>query len=236
MNWKNFALGIYDQAEPANDEEQNLIAEATAHLKDVNEFKAFYNREQFGESPEHQIGFPLDNRLQEVLRLIRMQNAKTILDVGCRTGFLLFHMATRALLTYGRGVDINTSSIKTCNTVAERLNLTHKLSFTEAMFEDYTDDRAYDIGVMTDVLEHCISPETFLKKAREFTGKLVISVPVDCPNIPGRPNDWKHQEHVRVIDKDAAQKLFADTGWKAINYSSLTSYFLTDIYVLQQIG
>jgi predicted TPR repeat methyltransferase len=231
MNWKAFAMGDYANAQPASEEEVQKIQEASAHLLDVKKYAEFYNRDGYEVPPEFHQGFPLDNRLQRVLELLLENKCDSVLDVGCRVGLLLFHMATRGLLKYGKGVDINSSAIQLANDFKTKLNLSI-LDFEQVMFEEYKDPIKYDCIVMTDVLEHCISPEVFLERATQLTNKMIVSFPVDCPDLNRPPNDWKYQEHVRLLDKEHAGDLFKKTGWNVLSYSNLSCYFLIDVYLL----
>jgi len=237
LNWKAFSLGDYENACPATAEECQRITEATAHLRDIKEFVKFYNRTVYDLEgiPELNGKLVLDNRLQKIEDMVRYYGFKSLLDVGCRIGLLLFSLCHKKALERGTGLDVNLSVMdKVCNPYKQKMGFKN-LTFKSGLFEDYKDKESYDCVIMAEVLEHCISPEVFLERARKFSNRLIMSSPVDSPDVGSIPNSLPHQEHVHLLTRDRVQELIDRTQWGIIEYTNLTCYFSTDIYVLKRL-
>jgi Predicted methyltransferase (contains TPR repeat) len=234
MNWNAFTNGDFDNAQPETEDDRDMIRVATAHLLDLDEYKKFYNTHIHScPPPEFEKGFELDIRLQTIADIITTNNFRSVLDVGCRTGNLLFNLCVQKKVDRAMGLDINSTAIDMCRKYRSKLNLENMLDFSLSVFEEYVDDKKYDCVVMADVLEHCISPEAFLEKAHSFSNKLIISFPAD--NISGKVDEVKekvYREHVRLLTINKVDELLKKTHWKILGLLNLPCYFSIDVYLL----
>jgi 2-polyprenyl-3-methyl-5-hydroxy-6-metoxy-1,4-benzoquinol methylase len=235
MNWNAFTNGDFDNAQPETEDERDMIRVATAHLLDLEEYKKFYNTHIHScPPPEFERDFVLDTRLQTIADIITANNFRSVLDVGCRTGNLLFNLCAHRKVDRAMGLDINSTAIGLCQEYKLKLSL-DTLNFSNCIFEEYTDDEKYDCVIMADVLEHCISPEAFLERAHSFSNKLIISCPAD--NVSGKVDEVKekvYREHVRLLTINKVYELLKKTHWKILNLLNLSCYFTIDVYLLEE--
>jgi 2-polyprenyl-3-methyl-5-hydroxy-6-metoxy-1,4-benzoquinol methylase len=95
---------------------------------------------------------PVISPLEPIVRRIP-KNAQ-ILDVGCGTGILLRHLASRNQISKGVGFDLNPKAIETANSLAISSSINSKVNF-QVMPSSFSQIRGpFDGVVMVDVMHH----------------------------------------------------------------------------------
>lgn len=141
----------------------------------------------------------------------------TLLDVGCSTGTIIYHL--RALGWSVTGVDLNGESLA----VAKR----HGLDVRLGTIDELAEGRKYDVILFGDVIEHVPSPRRTLEKARSLLepgGLVVIEAPNAGSNLAGitlllsraTGASWVHSEapyHLWEFSETSMRALLARAGF-----------------------
>lgn len=78
----------------------------------------------------------------KILDINSLISNKTVLDIGCNSGFLLMQLSNN--YKYAEGIDINHTMIKIANTVKKRLKLSNVFFHNESI-ENFKCNRKYDV-------------------------------------------------------------------------------------------
>lgn len=112
-------------------------------------------------------------KLKAVLSQIESE-PKTILDVGCASGWFLSQLQQVFPQTKCIGVDVYSEAVKYGQKIYHRLTLKtadiHKLPFTH---------HAFDLTICTEVLEHVVNPSQVLREIKRVTkpnGEIIIEM------------------------------------------------------------
>ena len=134
----------------------------------------------------------------------------TVLDVGCSQGITSILLAREGMLVTGLDVEKQCIDFANEKLQMENDNVRKSLSFKLESFLSFeAPEHSFDTVIMTEVLEHILNVEDFLKKAQELTaldGRIIITVPFGI-------NDF--YDHKRTY-------YFADL------YALLKEYFLVE--------
>ena len=105
----------------------------------------------------------------------RINNGETVMDIGCGYGAVARSIAKAKELSTVYGIDVDPKKINQARSY-EKL---HNLFFIKGDAEKNLDYKA-DVVVLSNVLEHIISREEFLKNIRKSTNakKFLIRVPM----------------------------------------------------------
>ncbi len=155
---------------------------------------------------------------------------KTILDIGCATGYFLDRAKERGWETFG--VEISDYATQ------EAISRGHMVQLGK--FPDLMTDRKVDIITMWDVLEHVDDPRAYLKKAHSVlndSGYIAINT-VDIGSWWARliGKRWHlivPPEHIYYYTSDNLRMLLDQTGFDTIQITkigkkfSLTYFFMT---------
>jgi 2-polyprenyl-3-methyl-5-hydroxy-6-metoxy-1,4-benzoquinol methylase len=247
--WKLISLGAIEEVKQtvSSDrvEETQFLNKCISHLQSLDAFKKRYN---FGEdvdldfSPEHKNGFKvLDSRIKVLLDFIVKYNAKHVLDVGSRAGYLLFPGLNLGIIESAVGVEVETKFHLLCEKVKNYFDFKN-VEFYNQMFEEFQTDKRFDAIVMSEVLEHIIDPEFALSKAKALlnpSGIIIITVPVDRMPVTQNEIDialsWEQVEHVHLITQDKMKQMTFNVGLSIVEVLTLTGFFTVDIYVLRSV-
>lgn len=138
--------------------------------------------------------------LHDTLYLLAVDiEATSVCDFGCGTGGMLHELKKARPDITSWGYDL---SPKAVDYAREKYGV-------DATLQDFTkaEVRFPDIAVMTETMEHLVSPEEFLQKLRDGGVKwLVASVPLD------ETPDEHYEFHLWAWDKPAFADLFARMG------------------------
>jgi 2-polyprenyl-3-methyl-5-hydroxy-6-metoxy-1,4-benzoquinol methylase len=138
---------------------------------------------------------------------------KSALDVGIGYGFWANYLNEhRGIKT--DGLDIELGAVKYCNE-------TYKLDSLHQSFESFETDKKFDAIFMFDVLEHFVSPQDMLEKAKSMLndeGFIYIQV----PNVLGLKVPFGHglglPYHLWQFDHANIKKLFKKVNLEVVQY------------------
>ena len=246
--WVLLSLGAFDELrekiskEPGREEVLLFLEKCTSHLNSKEEFKKRYNFDVDKEiefPPEYFTGFPLDKRLEIILDLIKKYQAKDILDIGSRAGYLLFAARKNNDIDSGVGVDVDTSLINLSKKAAKLFGFID-LEFHNTLFEDFESNRKFDALIIADVLEHVIDPELFIQRSLKFvkdSGVLIISVPVNRLLVKDVEKEtimsWGQQEHVHLLKLDTLKNICTKVGYEFVEHQLYAGLWEIDISVFK---
>jgi len=122
----------------------------------------------------------------------RLVEGRTVLDVGCGTGYGCAILAERAKLVVG--VDYDLQALSYCRTNFPRENI--RYVHCDAMSLSFT--RRFDVAVSFQVIEHMVDVEGFLKQLRSVV-KVQGLILISTPNVPVKrrqvcDNPFHHNE------------------------------------------
>lgn len=242
--WRRLSLGDYDNL--IKEAEDNELIEyfelCRSHLHDQEEFKKKYRfktEEVYDFPKEYTDGFTIDNRLQAILNYIRKYNARDVLDIGSRAGFILFHALKHGFIDSATGVEIDTGFYNLCKRAIDHYDV-KGIELHNTLFEDFESDKKFDVVLMTDTLEHVIDPQVIFSKSKKFlkdTGIAIVSVPIDRPPIMEKEKivikESKTQEHVHLINLKDIIEIGTNAGFGLLEAQIITSFFKTQISVFK---
>ena len=112
-----------------------------------------------------------------------------VLDVGCSQGVVPIILARMGYAV--DGIDINPEAIAFANEqlAMEPADIQSKVTYTVADFGKFvpSKDRTYDVITMSEVLEHLVRPQDFIRKAFSILpekGRLIVTVPFGINDDP----------------------------------------------------
>lgn len=118
-----------------------------------------------------------------------------ILDIGSDSGYILHKCGG------GIGIDLSLLRVKASK------HWYPKLSFIHALAEHLPFREAFNTVIMTELLEHVLSPETVLAEALRVLkpeGKLIVTVPDEIHGV-----SHENPEHLRKFTKAELTKLLS---------------------------
>ncbi len=92
---------------------------------------------------------------------------KTVLDVGCGTGDLAVHTATRGAARVV-GIDVDRERLTVARAVAERLRVSN-VEFVQSSFHDWSTSEEFDYVVSYEALDHIPDTRATLQKMAALT-------------------------------------------------------------------
>ena len=167
-----------------------------------------------------------------VLRKIaKFKRSGKLLDIGCGPGFFLDQAKRQGWAVHG--VDLSQWS-KDHAKAHFNIDITQGL-LTDARFPD----RAFDVIVMNDVIEHLEDPKCVLKEIRRILkndGIIYISTP-DIQSFLSRLLSAKwwgiNKYHLYYFSKKTIEKLFDEVGFKPLRYSSYPRTFSLNYWAMR---
>ncbi len=105
------------------------------------------------------------------------KNVKRILDIGCGSGTISLHLASKGYNV--KGIDISKKAIKACKESAKSIGLKN-VEFEVSTFPDNIPKGKYDLVFFSEVIEHLPDDELALKKIHKLLnpgGVLFLSTP-----------------------------------------------------------
>jgi 2-polyprenyl-3-methyl-5-hydroxy-6-metoxy-1,4-benzoquinol methylase len=197
-----------------------------SHLRDIESYRAFYERQQrkpekyykFTRRLERKIRHWLGRDVRRVvegclrnpryLRLekdIREGNFHDILDLGCWEGHFAIALGCRNPSIRVTGLDIASTNIE----IANELNRFKNVRFGQGTAEDIGKlfpPESFDFVMLFEILEHVIDVERVLTAVLAVLkpgGKIAITV-------PAAEEEDHHDEHVRFFSDSLIQELFGN--------------------------
>src|SRR4051794_16981065 len=136
----------------------------------------------------------------------------SVVEIGCGDGALLAELAGRGFGGRLSGFDISSAAVDLARDRrvprVERLEVFDGGSLPVA-------DAAFDLGVLSHVLEHVPSPLPLLTEAARACKSLIVEVPLERNASGGRAAKRSSSTeigHVNALDRDAVRRLVADAG------------------------
>ena len=147
-----------------------------------------------------------------------LENAKSVLDLGCYRGELLSHFPNHLEKD---GVDIDQPSIEFA-----------RLNFPEANFycqdlEKFNTGKKYDLIIMLHVLEHLKNPLEVIKNihnAAHQNSYLIIEVPILENGFTNDVNGFFSAQHLTHFSRASLKNFFKKGGWEIIRLDEQTQY------------
>ena len=129
-----------------------------------------------------QLGEALENKTKQRIAWI-LKQAETyekILDIGCSQGIVSLLLGEKGKKV--KGIDIQPEAIEFAQGLLknEYAHVGERVEFECIDFMLYESDIKYDCIIITEILEHLVEPDKFLRKAASFLkhdGKMIVSVP-----------------------------------------------------------
>ena len=148
---------------------------------------------------------------------------RSVLDVGCATGYLAEALAAQGCTV--SGIEYDAEAAEQARPHLARLVVA---DLTAVRLADAFDGERFDVVVFGDVLEHLPDAEAVLRGARDVLadgGHVVISIPnvahgsVRLALLQGR---WQYTDtglldrtHIRFVTRESLHRLLADAGFVA---------------------
>jgi len=165
---------------------------------------------------------------------IRPRSTCDVLEIGCGDGINGFELAKLArqqetFLRY-RGIDVDADSLRRARQMAESLNLSDRITFSQENAENLAAaiGEPPDIVLLADVLEHLQAPEALLESLRPLFGsETVCLISVPTPNYERFFGASFHRRvgHVRSGYRlDELNQLLANVGGRLLAHRYSTGW------------
>jgi SAM-dependent methyltransferase len=136
----------------------------------------------------------------------------SVVEIGCGDGALLAELSARGFGESLSGFDISEAAVELARaravTRVARLDVFDGLSLPVA-------DRAFDLGILSHVLEHVPDPLPLLLESKRACSALIVEVPLERNASGGRASKREASDeigHVNALDRTAVRQLVADAG------------------------
>ena len=133
-----------------------------------------------------------------------------ILDVGCGDGALLTELRRRRFGQTLQGVEITEAAVRIAGERAE----IDSVQMYDGAHLDFP-DQAFDLGIVSHVLEHVPDPAALLAEVGRACKAVVIEVPLEANISARREPKREHAEevgHLQRLDRSAARAIVARAG------------------------
>jgi SAM-dependent methyltransferase len=153
-------------------------------------------------------------KADHVLALARREGGPMarIVDVGCGDGSLLDELARRGFGTVRDGFEITGAAAAIAR---DRPGVTSAATFDGARLP--VADGAYDLAILSHVLEHVHEPGAVLAEAMRAARSAVIEVPLEANASARRPAKRAHAEeigHLHAFSRGAMRGIVARAGFR----------------------
>ncbi|MGA7704507.1 MAG: class I SAM-dependent methyltransferase, partial [Solirubrobacteraceae bacterium] len=151
-------------------------------------------------------------KADHVVRLCRQASIRPskILDVGCGDGALLSELRRRRFGQTLQGVEITEAAVRIAG---ERAEIDSVQLYDGARLE--FPDGAFDLGIVSHVLEHVPDPAALLAEVGRACEAVVMEVPLEANVSARRQSKREHAEevgHLQRLDRRAARAIVARAG------------------------
>jgi len=132
------------------------------------------------------------------------------LEVGCGDGALLSELRRRGFGGRLAGVEITQSAVA----IAAARDEIHSVELYDGRRLPYG-DRAYELGVLSHVLEHVPDPPALLRETARVCRAVVLEVPLEANLSARRAGKRQHAHevgHLQRLDRAGARAVVAEAG------------------------
>jgi SAM-dependent methyltransferase len=147
------------------------------------------------------------DHVEALCRRIRLE-PRGVIEVGCGDGALLAELASRGFATDRAGYEISESAVAIARGRGVRAE-----SFDGARLP--LPDDAFDLGVLSHVLEHVEEPSSLLAETARVSRAVVVEVPLEA-NVSARRGSKREGAaeigHLQRLDRAAVGRIAADAG------------------------
>ena len=146
----------------------------------------------------------------DIVRIMALQHEK-IIDIGCNIGETFGDKATN--------VDIHSLEDKRKESGDPNLVIPN---YIHANGEDmpFIKDKAYDVAVCSEVLEHTSDPLKLLNEAQRIANVIIVCVPNEYEWTPDH-TPFQNSDHKRSFTEQAFFQLITDSGLKVVEAITL---------------
>jgi SAM-dependent methyltransferase len=139
-------------------------------------------------------------------------NPMSTLEVGCGDGALLCELRRRGFGGSLHGVEITKTAVEIAGerTEIDSVELYDGQRLTHA-------DGAFDLGIVSHVLEHVSDPGTLLAEVGRVCGAVVVEVPLEDNVSAKRAGKREHAEevgHLQRLNRDSAREIASRAGMR----------------------
>lgn len=172
-------------------------------------------REKFLFSPFYRLLLAVDGDISFHART----GAGRLIDIGCNEG--------RGLELYKRngfvpeGLELNSNAASVARS--------RGFSVHETLIEDFRPERPYDVAVLSNVLEHALSPRDMLRHVKRILapgGQVWISLPNVNSALAKRYGaswvNWHVPFHIAHFSQDRLLRLLAEEGFEIVDSGAIT--------------
>lgn len=117
--------------------------------------------------------FLIKNYYNYLLKIIKRENPKSILDVGCGEGFTLDTLRKNKIGKTIIGIDNSKESIRIGKILFPKVKIEHA-----SIYDMPFPNNSFDLVICTEVLEHLKTPSLAIEEVKRVSrGNILISVP-----------------------------------------------------------
>ena len=145
-------------------------------------------------------------RLAWAVSVIGKEGFKSVIDFGCKDGFLPLSLPKYNV--EAKGIDISRDAIELGRERAKKFGL--DVDFQIVTIEDYIDDKKWDCSCLLEVIDRVIDPKKVLNKCREVSDNLLLTT----PDYYGRFgwDDNRNVERLRIYKEPEIKDLLKEYG------------------------
>jgi SAM-dependent methyltransferase len=133
----------------------------------------------------------------------------SVVEIGCGDGALLAELASRGFGSSRQGFEISSTAVELARDRGlGSIEVFDGLSLPVA-------DGAFDLGVLSHVLEHVPEPLPLLREAARACRALIVEVPLErnaSGTMPSKRAASSEIGHVAALDRNAVRRLVSDAG------------------------
>ena len=206
-----------DAPQTHNPQSGQGIGDARAEPSEHQRLVEFYDESYARKGAEAQLyadwrALGAKGKADHVVQLCRQAgiHPTKILDVGCGDGALLSELHQRRFGQSLQGVEITEAAVQIAGVRAE----IDSVQWYDGAHLEFPDG-AFDLGIVSHVLEHVPDPAALLAEVGRACKAVVMEVPLEA-NISARREDKReHSEevgHLQRLDRDSAREIVSQAG------------------------
>ncbi len=138
----------------------------------------------------------------------------SVVDIGCGDGAMLTALAARGFGSRRVGYELSRTAV---DIARDQPGVDAAHAYDGARLPE--DDGAFDLAVLSHVIEHVPEPATTLREASRVARAVVVEVPLERNASASRPAKRAHAEeigHLHSFDRAAVDRFVADAGCRVL--------------------